>query len=607
MVLKRKKYSYMDMLTLSLRTSPFYSGVVAVRQVVDALLPTFGIFITAYFINTAIAVFNEEAVMRDLYLPIGLIFAMMAYNVLISSIMKLIDANREIKYRQVLVPEMIKFRASLAYRHIEDQKAHDLIWRVFPYIENTIWNLYTQVLQIVSLIIFVLGITGTLFMQVWWLAITMILTGIPLVFIAARAGRETYQAGRDMTEIDRKQWNLSWILIDRENVEERTVYGYGKDLNDEYIDKFEYARKYRLKITAKNYIKQKMGGIVTGIYAIAAIVALLPQAYAQEISLGMFIALIGAVIGLSQRLSWGINQIVVEMVRNREWLRDLSDFMALEIQDGATDPPAQGMDFQRIEFKDVAFKYPETEKTVLNGVSFVIEKGKHYSFVGENGAGKTTITKLITGMYDNYTGEITVDGKSLRELSHAQLKGLTSVVYQDFARYWISLYDNIAMGDIENYGNRESVEEAVKLVGLEEAVEKLKDGLDTPLGKVLANGVDLSGGQWQRTAMARSVINPAPLKILDEPTSALDPVAESTVYKNFETITRGQTTIFISHRLGSTKLADIIYVLANGKITESGSHAELMEQGGAYHEMFTVQAQWYAEDTPENITSATNA
>ncbi|MCL1842816.1 MAG: ABC transporter ATP-binding protein/permease [Defluviitaleaceae bacterium] len=594
MILRKKTYNAVDMVTLSLRTSPFYSIVFAVRQIIGALMPTLTIFVTAYFLDTAIAVFNEEAYMADLYLPIGLIFAIMVYGVLIGAVMNLVDAGRVIFFRNRIVPEMLKFRASLAYRHIENPKALDLIWRVFPYIENTVWRLFTQVLEVVSTIIFVLGITITLFTQVWWLAITILAAAVPLIFIAKKAGAESYAASREMTEIDRKQWNLSWILIDRQNVEERTVYGYGKKLNDEYIEKFEYARKYRLKIDLKNYIKQKAGGILTSIYAIAATLALLPRTYSGELSIGMFIALIGAVIGLNSWLSWGVNRLVAELTKNSEWLRDLTDFMALETIPGATDAPEKAVDFQKIEFKNVRFAYPGTEKIVLDGVSFTIKKGLHYSFVGENGSGKTTITKLITGLYDNYTGEILVDGVNLRDFSQARIKGLTAVVYQDFAMYAVSLYDNIAIGNVHDYGNREIAEEAVDLVGLRDAAEKLKDGLDTPLGKVLEDGVDLSGGQWQRTAMARCVINPAPLKILDEPTAALDPVAESAVYKNFEKITRGQTTVFISHRLGSTKLADIIFVLAGGKITEQGSHEQLMEQTGLYHEMFTTQAKRYA-------------
>jgi ATP-binding cassette subfamily B protein len=233
---------------------------------------------------------------------------------------------------------------------------------------------------------------------------------------------------------------------------------------------------------------------------------------------------------------------------------------------------------------------------ILNDVSFTIENGKHYSFVGVNGAGKTTITKLITGLYTNYEGEILVDGKSLRNMSQSQVKGLSSVVYQDFAKYCVTLYDNIAIADVGNLSNRKEAENAIELVGLANAMKKLKNGLDTPFGKVMENGVDLSGGEWQRVAMARSAMSNAPLKILDEPTSALDPVGESMVYQNFERISRSMTTIFISHRLGSTKLADVIFVLSDGRIAESGSHASLMAKGGLYCEMFNSQAEWYGSE-----------
>jgi ATP-binding cassette subfamily B protein len=270
--------------------------------------------------------------------------------------------------------------------------------------------------------------------------------------------------------------------------------------------------------------------------------------------------------------------------------------MKLDEYEDAAAKPEKNMSFNVIEFKNVSFTYPETEKIILDKISFTIENGRHYSFVGVNGAGKTTITKLITGLYNNFEGEIIIDGRSIRDLTQAEIKGLSSVVYQDFAKYYISLYDNIAIADINNPENRKNVENAVELTGLSEAAAKLKDGLDTPLGKILENGADISGGEWQRVAMARSVLSPAPLKILDEPTAALDPIGESMVYRNFERISKGMTTIFISHRLGSTKLADIIYVLADGKIIESGSHSALMTEKGVYCEMFNSQAEWYKNE-----------
>jgi ATP-binding cassette subfamily B protein len=178
-------------------------------------------------------------------------------------------------------------------------------------------------------------------------------------------------------------------------------------------------------------------------------------------------------------------------------------------------------------------------------------------------------------------------------LTQAEIKGLSAVVYQDFAKYYMSLYDNLAIADIDNPDNHAQAVKAIELVGLSDVVTKLKNGMDMSLGKIVKDGVDISGGEWQRVAMARIVMSDAPLKILDEPTAALDPISESSVYHNFKQISKGKTTIFISHRLGSTKLADIIYVLANGKIIESGCHSALMADNGLYYDMFNSQAEWY--------------
>jgi len=438
-----------------------------------------------------------------------------------------------------------------------------------------------------------------LFTQVWWIAVTMFLATIPLVWIAAIAGRKSYDAEKETTKIERRFKYLSDVLMNREAVEERSVYGYSEYLNSDYVDKFEFSRKFRVKVTRNYYLKSKVSGIVVSLYSVAAMLALLPNVLNEYMDFGMFVGLMGGVFYITNEFSWGIHEMIEGLTGNRAYLDDLTEFMALDDQPNSNALPSRTMSFKTIEFKGVSFKYPDTEKLILNNISFMIESGKHYSFVGVNGAGKTTITKLITGLYNNYSGEINVDGRSLRSFSQAELKGLSSVVYQDFARYFISVYENVATSFLAdnvktNDELREETKRVIELVGLGEAVDLLPNGIDTPLGKILANGVDLSGGQWQRLAMARCVMSNAPLKILDEPTAALDPISESTVYKNFEQISKGGTTIFISHRLGSTKLADVIYVLDDGRIVEEGTHVELMAiKDGVYREMFNSQANWY--------------
>ena len=234
--------------------------------------------------------------------------------------------------------------------------------------------------------------------------------------------------------------------------------------------------------------------------------------------------------------------------------------------------------------------YPQTERKILDDFSLRLERGKHYAFVGVNGAGKTTMMKLITGLYDNYEGEILLNGRDIRTFPQSALKALCAVVFQDFARYQVSMRDSITLGD---EARNQNLNEVLEQVGLTDAVNTLSKGLDTPLGKIYEGGQDLSGGQWQRLAIARALVRNSPIRILDEPTAALDPVSESEFYAHFGELSKGTTTIFISHRLGSTKLADRIFVLDGGKIVEEGTQAELLAKGGLYAEMYEAQRSWY--------------
>jgi len=202
------------------------------------------------------------------------------------------------------------------------------------------------------------------------------------------------------------------------------------------------------------------------------------------------------------------------------------------------------------------------------------------------------LARLVLRMYDNYEGEILLNGKPLRDWSVQQVKTMTAAVFQSFSRYDISLADNIAAGAGFTVGEDE-IDQAIATVGLAGMADSLPEGKHTLLGKVHPGGVELSGGQWQRIAIARIMVSRARLKILDEPTAALDPMAEFEMYEQFDKISRDATTIFISHRLASAKLADEIFVLENGSITEQGSHDSLMARGGQYAHMFESQRGWY--------------
>ncbi len=247
-----------------------------------------------------------------------------------------------------------------------------------------------------------------------------------------------------------------------------------------------------------------------------------------------------------------------------------------------------------IEFSHVSFKYPRSEQYVLKDINLKITSGEHLSVVGLNGAGKTTFIKLLCRLYDVTEGEILIDGINIKEYSEEEYRKLFAVVFQDFQLFAFSLRDNIALGDI---ANEDEVNRVLELSGFYEDAQKLPQGLDTMLYKSFdEKGTELSGGQQQKTAIARALYKNAPIVILDEPTAALDPVAEYDIYRRFDTLVGGKTAIYISHRLSSCKFCDRIAVFAENTIKEYGTHDELVDKkNGIYAELFAAQAQYYVE------------
>src|SRR6266568_7977411 len=248
---------------------------------------------------------------------------------------------------------------------------------------------------------------------------------------------------------------------------------------------------------------------------------------------------------------------------------------------------------QGFEFRDVCFHYPGTERMVIDRLNFHLHPGERVALIGENGQGKTTIVKLITRLYDPTAGEILLDGVDLREYDLEDLYREIGVIFQDFMRYEMTARENIAIGRIEEVGNLPLLKAAAAKSMANEVIERLPRDYEQMLGRRFDNGVDLSGGEWQKVALARAYLRDAQVLILDEPTAALDPRSEYAVFQRFADLTAGKTALFISHRFSTVRMADRIVVLENGRIAEDGNHEELANLGGRYAEMFEMQAANY--------------
>lgn len=593
----KKQYNILDLGRIPFRCAKGYSFLIAFQRILDGIVPSIQILITAKFLDVAMQIANGKSNLSEIILPLSLIGALIAYTWLSSQIIKFVEYKLEFKLRERFRVSITEKVAKLQYKHIENQETWDLISRVSKQPEILLKKAYMNTLSFLSMLLRIVGVLVILISQVWWAGLTILLISIPLVILAMKSGKETYDASREISKHRRRYEYLGEVLTGREGALERNLFGFTEEVNKKWKEQYEITRRVVFKADLKFFVKLKLGSIVTAIITILMTTVLIKPVLDNLMSVGMFISIVNGLFSLVQMMSWQLSEYVGELARNKEYLKDLGSFESLEELQGAIDlPSVSEFEVETLEFKKVSFKYPGTDYYILKDLSFKLEKGVHYAFVGANGAGKTTITKLITGLYEEFEGDILINGTSIKAYKYSELKSLFSVVYQDFAKYYISMKDNISLGDVNHLGKEgeeESIKNSINIMGLEAAVEELPEKLNTPLGKIKSNGQDFSGGQWQRLAMARSIISKASLRILDEPTAALDPISESKIYEEFEKISKGGTTVFISHRLGSTKLAQKIFVLENGTIIEKGTHEELMEKRGVYEKMYESQRSWY--------------
>ena len=335
-----------------------------------------------------------------------------------------------------------------------------------------------------------------------------------------------------------------------------------------------------------------------GIYLYVAL-----QTVVGRITLGQLTLYTQTAVQVGQNFQGLLNDIS-STYENTLYVNTLFDF--LEYQPRIVTPPdprpvepSAEMDGLEIEFRDVSFTYPgkdpETE-AALKHVSFTIRAGEAVALVGRNGAGKTTLVKLLTRLYDPDAGEILVGGRNIKEYDLEDLREQVGVIFQDYVNYYMTAHDNIGVGRVDKIELRELVESAAQKSGASNVIERLPKGYDTMLGrwfKDLKDSTQLSGGEWQKIALARAFMRDARILVLDEPTSSLDAQAEYEIFTRFRALTRGKTAVFISHRFSTVRLADRIFVIENGNLIESGSHQELIALNGRYAGLFNLQAEAY--------------
>jgi ATP-binding cassette, subfamily B, bacterial len=423
----------------------------------------------------------------------------------------------------------------------------------------------------------------------------LLLVVLPAWLAASRRGESFYQLFWKMTPADRLRGYLGSLLADRNSAKEVRAFGltgYLRRRHDTlYDDRIAQLRKVAHRQLTINFLSNLVIGAVLAV-TLLVVAWLALRGTVPLSSAGVAVAGI-AIVG--QRLAsagWAVGTLG----ESGRYLEDYLAFTAMlpEIRD-ARPAGAAPAGFRRLSVESVTFSYPTGGEPALRGVSMEVIGGEVVALVGENGSGKTTLAKLLAGLYHPAEGTIRWDDTDLSTVDPDGMRERIAVIFQDFERFHLTAAENIGLGRIEAMDDRDAIEAAGRQAGADDFLKRLPDGYDTVLGPQFVGGTDLSVGQWQRMALARAFFREAPFIVLDEPTAALDPRAERELFERIRGLLAGRTVLLISHRFSSVRSADRIYVLDHGEIIESGDHAALMELGGTYAELFTLQAAAYVD------------
>ncbi|HLJ68526.1 MAG TPA: ABC transporter ATP-binding protein [Chloroflexota bacterium] len=422
----------------------------------------------------------------------------------------------------------------------------------------------------------------------------LLLAGLPYAMVQSGAAVALFTLSTGQTSETRRARYFSHLLTTDSGAREIRVFGLGDYLLGRYRAILQMHERRTARLARQRALRSIVSAVLPAT-AYAGILALLAlQVLRRAVTVGDVTLYLGLVLrsqDVLQQMMIGLSSIV----ENSLFLADYTAFLAL--QPGMREP-AQGWappsPIERgLRFENVSYRYRGAARDALSGVTLEIKPGETVAIVGENGAGKTTLVKMLTRLYEPDGGRITVDGYDLRDLDAGAWRRQIAVIFQDFIHYYLTAAENIGFGQIEALDDQGRIRAAARQGGAEEVIERLPGGYGSMLGRWFDQGVQLSGGEWQRIALARAFMRDAPILVLDEPTASLDARAESQIFCDFREHSRGRTVLLISHRFSTVRVADRIYVLEDGGIVESGHHDDLMRAGGRYAELFQLQAAGY--------------
>lgn len=564
-------------------------------RIIQAAVPLAMLYVGKLIIDEVIGLtqIGESANMTYIWTLIAVEFGLALMSDLLSRGITLLDALLGDLFANKTSVMLIEHAAQLDMQQFEDSAFYDKMEMAR---RQTIGRvvLMSQVLSQLQDFITIIFLSAGLLVFSPWLMVLLALAVIPAFLGESHFNSRSYSLVRNWTPERRELDYLRFIGASDTTAKEVKSFGLSGFLKERFAhlaDKYYEANKgLAVRRAAWGSIFNSLGA--AGYYA--AYVVIIIQTVGGLLTVGDLTFLAGSFSRLRGLLQGMLTRFST-IAQSALYLQDFFDF--LEMQPSIT-APLQALPFpttiqQGFVFEKVSFKYPKTEKWVLKDLSFTLHPGEKLALVGENGAGKTTLVKLLSRLYDPTEGRILLDGRDLREYDLAKLRQAIGVIFQDFVRFQMTVSENIAIGKIEEKQNDPLIVESAQKSLADAVVERLPDGYEQMLGRRFANGIEISGGEWQKIALGRAYMRDAQLLILDEPTAALDARSEFEVFQRFADLTKGKMAVLISHRFSTVRMADRILVLKNGQNAEIGSHEALIANNGIYAELFNLQAMGY--------------
>lgn len=565
----------------------------AALRLLKSAIPLLTLYIGKEIIDEVIMLSKEGGAMDRLWWLVAAEFGAAILSELMNRSITLLDSLLGDLLSNSSSEQLIRHAATLDLYQFENPDFYDKLERARRQTTGrTI--LMTLVLTQAQDFVTVLFLGGGLVAFNPWLILILVVAVLPAFWGETHFNRRTYSLTTSWTPERRELDYLRYIGASDETAKEVKIF----NLADFIAKRFQViSQKYFLANRQLALRRAAWGGILSALGTLAyygAYVFILLQTVSGIVSVGMLTFLAGSFERMRNMLQ-GIMDRFSRIAEQSLYLQDLFDFLELQprirsIENGRSVPqPIQ----QGFTFENVSFKYPGSEQWAVRNLSFHLRAGEKLALVGENGAGKTTIVKLLARLYEPTEGRILLDGVELSEYRLKDLRDTTGIIFQDYIRFQMKAQENIAIGNIAELYTMPLIKDAARKSLADKVLEELPKKYEQILGKRFAGGIELSGGQWQKVALARAYMREAQLLILDEPTSALDARAEHEVFQRFAELIEGKSAVLISHRFSTVRMADRILFLEKGVLREMGSHDELLEKGEMYAELFRLQAKGY--------------